>query len=297
MRRPDRRRRPQPGQGHRASLSRPSAAQAGPRLRRLLPLLFPARSGRTGARVFLARSSKRRIAYIRAHPEIWEVILTGGDPLVLSARRLERVVAVLAAIEHVKVDPRAHAACRWPTPSRVTAALVRALKAPGKATYVVLHANHPRELTPAARAACARFIDAGIPMLSQSVLLARRQRRRRGAGRLDARLGRMPDQAVLPPPRRSRARHRALANQHRRGPGADARAARPPLRPLPTDVMCSTSPAATASRRSGRAISPASAAKTARRATRSRTSTAIATSTRRCGRSRQRTPCKVQTQM
>ena len=56
-------------------------------------------------------------------------------------------------------------------PARVTGALVRALKAPGKATYVVLHANHARELTPAARAACARLIDAGIPMLSQSVLL------------------------------------------------------------------------------------------------------------------------------
>ena len=50
-------------------------------------------------------------------------------------------------------------------------ALARALKAPGKATYVVLHANHPRELTDAARIACAQFIDAGIPMLSQSVLL------------------------------------------------------------------------------------------------------------------------------
>src|SRR5262249_852000 len=56
-------------------------------------------------------------------------------------------------------------------PSRVTAALVRALRAPGKATYVVLHANHARELTPAARAACARVVDAGIPMLSQTVLL------------------------------------------------------------------------------------------------------------------------------
>jgi lysine 2,3-aminomutase len=57
------------------------------------------------------------------------------------------------------------------TPERVTRDVARALKCPGKATYVVLHANHPRELTPAARAACSRFIDAGIPMLSQSVLL------------------------------------------------------------------------------------------------------------------------------
>jgi lysine 2,3-aminomutase len=110
------------------------------------------------------------IAYIRAHCEIWEVILTGGDPLVLSAHRLKELVAALAAIEHVKVI-RVHTRVPVAEPSRVTAALARALKAPGKATYVVLHANHPRELTPTARAACARLVDAGIPMLSQSVLL------------------------------------------------------------------------------------------------------------------------------
>ena len=56
-------------------------------------------------------------------------------------------------------------------PARVTPALVRALKSEGKATYVVLHANHPRELTLRARAACARMVDAGIPLLSQTVLL------------------------------------------------------------------------------------------------------------------------------
>jgi lysine 2,3-aminomutase len=110
------------------------------------------------------------IGYIRAHHEIWEVILTGGDPLVLSARRLGQLVQALAAIAHVKVI-RFHSRLPVVAPSRVTVALVRALKAPGKATYVVLHANHPRELTAKARAACARLIDAGIPMLSQSVLL------------------------------------------------------------------------------------------------------------------------------
>ena len=57
------------------------------------------------------------------------------------------------------------------SPEKITPALVRALKAPGKTTYVALHANHPRELTPAVRAACARIVDAGIPMVSQSVLL------------------------------------------------------------------------------------------------------------------------------
>jgi lysine 2,3-aminomutase len=109
------------------------------------------------------------LAYVEAHPEIWEVILTGGDPLVLSARRLKDVMTRLAAIAHVKVI-RVHTRVPVAAPDRVTAALVRALRT-DKATFAVLHANHPRELTAQVRAACARFIDAGIPMLSQSVLL------------------------------------------------------------------------------------------------------------------------------
>jgi lysine 2,3-aminomutase len=108
--------------------------------------------------------------YIRAHSEIWEVVLTGGDPLVLAPRRLQEIVAALAAVPHVKVI-RVHTRVPVVEPARVTPALVRALKARGKASYVVLHANHARELTPKARAACARLVDAGIPMLSQSVLL------------------------------------------------------------------------------------------------------------------------------
>jgi lysine 2,3-aminomutase len=109
-------------------------------------------------------------ARIRERPAVWEVILTGGDPLVLSARRLREVVRDLAAIEHVKVI-RVHTRVPVAAPERVTRELVRALKAAAKATYVVLHVNHARELGAAARAACARIIDAGIPMLSQSVLL------------------------------------------------------------------------------------------------------------------------------
>jgi lysine 2,3-aminomutase len=107
--------------------------------------------------------------YIRAHPDIWEVILTGGDPLILSARRLQRIMTQLAAIDHVKVI-RIHTRMPVAAPERITPALVRALRS-DRATFVVLHANHPRELTAAVRAACARLIDAGIPMLSQSVLL------------------------------------------------------------------------------------------------------------------------------
>jgi lysine 2,3-aminomutase len=110
------------------------------------------------------------LGYIRRHDEIWEVILTGGDPLVLSPRRLRAVMREIGAIDHVKVI-RTHTRLPVADPERITGEMVRALKAGGTASYVVLHANHPRELTPAARAACARLVDAGIPMLSQSVLL------------------------------------------------------------------------------------------------------------------------------
>src|SRR6185437_13000215 len=111
------------------------------------------------------------IEYIRTHPEIWEVILTGGDPLVLSARRLRSVMNALADIDHVKVV-RVHTRVPVADPGRVTPALVRAMKIRRKPTYVAIHINHPRELTADARAACSRMADAGIPLLSQTVLLA-----------------------------------------------------------------------------------------------------------------------------
>ncbi|MFS8038439.1 lysine-2,3-aminomutase-like protein [Xanthobacter sp. AM11] len=109
-------------------------------------------------------------AYLGAQPQIWEVILTGGDPFMLSARRTAEVVARLAAIPHVKVV-RFHTRVPIAAPERVSEAFVRALCAPGLTTYVAVHVNHARELTPAARAALARLADAGIPLLSQSVLL------------------------------------------------------------------------------------------------------------------------------
>ncbi|MFG1298962.1 lysine-2,3-aminomutase-like protein [Xanthobacter sp. V3C-3] len=109
-------------------------------------------------------------AYLAAHPAIWEVILTGGDPFMLSPRRMGEVTARLAAIGHVKIA-RHHTRVPIAAPERVTDALVAALKAPGLTPYVAIHVNHARELTPAARAALARMADAGIPLLSQSVLL------------------------------------------------------------------------------------------------------------------------------
>lgn len=116
-----------------------------------------------------AKALDRALDYIRAHKEIWEVILSGGDPLVLSDRRLGDVIKRLNAIPHVKII-RIHTRLPVVDPARITAKLIKALK--GRApVYVLLHCNHARELTPAARAACARLVDAGIPMLSQSVLL------------------------------------------------------------------------------------------------------------------------------
>ena len=110
------------------------------------------------------------IAYIESQPKIWEVIFSGGDPFLLSARRAREITQRLTTIEHVKV-------LRWHTrvpavdPLRVTPDLVEAIRADGVATYVVLHVNHARELTRETRAAIARLVDAGVPMLSQTVLL------------------------------------------------------------------------------------------------------------------------------
>jgi lysine 2,3-aminomutase len=117
-----------------------------------------------------AKALATALTYIRTTPQIWEVILTGGDPLILSPRRLKAVLAELAAIEHVKIL-RVHTRMPVAAPERISPALVRALRVSGKATYVVLHVNHPRELCAQTRAACALLLDAGIPMLSQTVLL------------------------------------------------------------------------------------------------------------------------------
>ncbi|KAB1076288.1 lysine-2,3-aminomutase-like protein [Methylobacterium planeticum] len=110
------------------------------------------------------------LGYIAAHPEIWEVVLTGGDPFALSARRLRAIALALAGIAHVRVM-RLHTRVPVVSPALVTDDLVRALKAFAGAVFVALHANHPREFTPAARGAIARLVDAGIPLVSQSVLL------------------------------------------------------------------------------------------------------------------------------
>lgn len=107
--------------------------------------------------------------WLRAHPEIREVILTGGDPLMLSPRRLGEILRILAAIPHVELL-RVHSRVPVADPARITDELADALDLP-KPVWLVLHANHAREITDAARAALRRVQARAVPVLGQSVLL------------------------------------------------------------------------------------------------------------------------------
>ena len=108
--------------------------------------------------------------YIRSHPEIWEVILTGGDPLMLAPRRMAKLIAGLDAIGHVAVV-RVHSRVPIVEPGRLTDEMVAALRPRRAALWFGVHCNHPRELGDTARAALARLADAGIPLMGQTVLL------------------------------------------------------------------------------------------------------------------------------
>jgi len=100
---------------------------------------------------------------------IREVILTGGDPLMLSARRLGEILGRLAGMAHIETL-RIHTRVPVADPARITAALVGAMRQ-AKPVFIAVHANHAREFTPDAAVALARLADAGVPLLGQSVLL------------------------------------------------------------------------------------------------------------------------------
>ena len=108
--------------------------------------------------------------YIGGHPEIFEAILTGGDPLMLAPRRIAEIIAALSVVPHLQV-------LRWHTrvpvvdPERISEAMAAALSDTAKTVYLAVHANHPRELTPRAEAAIARLRKAGVVLVSQTVLL------------------------------------------------------------------------------------------------------------------------------
>jgi lysine 2,3-aminomutase len=109
------------------------------------------------------------LSYLRAHPEVRDVIVSGGDPLAMATERLVRLIAALREIPSVETI---RLATRVPValPQRITPELLRAL-APHHPLWVMTHFNHPKELTPEARAALCRMADAGFPVMNQSVLL------------------------------------------------------------------------------------------------------------------------------
>lgn len=109
------------------------------------------------------------LAYIARIPAISEVILTGGDPLVLSARRMSDLMRRLSAIDHVDVV-RLHTRVPVVAPDRITDDMISALRQ-HPAVWIVIHTNHADELGADARAALARLVMAGVPLLSQTVLL------------------------------------------------------------------------------------------------------------------------------
>ncbi|HEY4040556.1 MAG TPA: lysine-2,3-aminomutase-like protein [Rhodopila sp.] len=108
-------------------------------------------------------------AWFAAHPAVTEVILTGGDPLMLSPRRLRAIVARLSAMAHVHTI-RIHSRVPVADPQRLNNELVAAMET-DRSFWLVVHANHAREFTPAAAAALRRVRASGIPLLGQSVLL------------------------------------------------------------------------------------------------------------------------------
>ncbi|WP_406871117.1 lysine-2,3-aminomutase-like protein [Thioclava sp. 'Guangxiensis'] len=108
--------------------------------------------------------------YIAATPTLREVVLTGGDPLTLSPRRLRDMLTRLDAIPHLAMV-RFHTRVPVVAPERITPELTQLLASLRLTPWMVLHTNHAAELTPNARAALARLVDAGIPVISQSVLL------------------------------------------------------------------------------------------------------------------------------
>jgi lysine 2,3-aminomutase len=109
------------------------------------------------------------IDWFAATPQVKEAVLTGGDPLMLSPRRLAHIVRRLSAIPHLDII-RLHSRVPVAAPERINAAMVEALESE-KALFICVHANHAREFSPAAKAGMRALTRGGVTLLGQSVLL------------------------------------------------------------------------------------------------------------------------------
>ncbi len=112
---------------------------------------------------------EQALDYIAAHPEIRDVLLSGGDPLTLSDERLDYLLGRLRAIRHVEFI-RLGTKVPVVLPMRITRSLTKIIRK-HRPIWMSVHFTHPRELTPEVSEACARLADAGVPMGSQTVLL------------------------------------------------------------------------------------------------------------------------------
>ncbi len=123
----------------------------------------------SGAKILTKEERHKAYAYIARHKDISEVILTGGDPLILNPASLAEIMQALACIDHVEVI-RIHTRIPIVDSLRITEEMIKALDVP-KAVYLAIHANHGREFTDLAKEACLKIAKAGITMVSQTVLL------------------------------------------------------------------------------------------------------------------------------
>ncbi|MGQ0508301.1 MAG: KamA family radical SAM protein [Myxococcaceae bacterium] len=114
---------------------------------------------------------RQGIDYVRAHPQIRDVLVSGGDPFLLSDDRLEELLSALSAIPHVEMI---RIGTRIPVclPMRVTEGLAKVLRR-NAPVFVVTHFNHPKEITREAKAACELLVDHGVPVENQAVLMRR----------------------------------------------------------------------------------------------------------------------------
>lgn len=122
-----------------------------------------------GQKMLKAAELETALGYIRDHKDIWEVILSGGDPMILGVERMREIIAALDEIEHVKVI-RIHTRIPVADPSRIDDDMCKALQTK-KSLYVLVHTNHAQELSDDAIAAFKKLQRAGAHLLSQSVLL------------------------------------------------------------------------------------------------------------------------------
>ena len=166
-----------------------------------------------------------QIDYIRSHPKIRDVLLSGGDPLLFSDEKLEHLLSRLRAIPHVEF---LRIGTRIPIflPQRITPELCAMLKK-YHPLFISIHSNHPRELTTEVRDALGRLADAGIPLGNQSVLLRHVNDDADGDEGARAEAAHVPGEAVLHLPVRPDRRLGAPARQRAQGHGDHGEPARP----------------------------------------------------------------------